>query len=239
LSNRVLALEQFKTAQGLLIKRLLKKVKRLEKKQKARTPGMKLFKIGTSTKKTLDKENVSKHGRDKSNKTEELNPSDKGSGETKVFDYTTVAKKDVNAAEPVSIAGEAVNAASVFPNVSVAGPSASVAGPSKNTVGDLFEDEMTTMADTFMSIRSTKPRTTSVVIHNVKKEPRRATPLPTLQSQDKEEQAQFERDQRIAREKVIEQEAKDAALIKQMEDVQVRIDVDALLAERLQQEERE
>ncbi|GKA28203.1 hypothetical protein Tco_0714371 [Tanacetum coccineum] len=45
LSNRVLALEHSKTAQDLVIKKLQKKVKRLEKTQRARTPGMKLFKI--------------------------------------------------------------------------------------------------------------------------------------------------------------------------------------------------
>ncbi|GKC67862.1 hypothetical protein Tco_1100460 [Tanacetum coccineum] len=54
-----------------------------------------------------------------------------------------------------------------------------------------------------------------------------------------EEQAQFEREKRIARERAIEQEAKDAALIEQMEDIQARMDSDELLAERLQQEERE
>ncbi|GKC94665.1 hypothetical protein Tco_1160107, partial [Tanacetum coccineum] len=54
-----------------------------------------------------------------------------------------------------------------------------------------------------------------------------------------EEQAQFEKEQRIAREKAAEQEAKDVALIKQMEDVQARMDADELLAERLQQQERE
>nr|GEV82122.1 hypothetical protein [Tanacetum cinerariifolium] len=56
-SNMVLALEQFKTTQDLVIKRLKKKVKRLEKKKRARTPWMKLFKIDTSKKRTLDKEN--------------------------------------------------------------------------------------------------------------------------------------------------------------------------------------
>nr|GFA77656.1 hypothetical protein [Tanacetum cinerariifolium] len=165
---RVLALEQFKIAQDLLIKRLKKKVKRLEKKQMARTPGMKLLKIGTSKKKTLDKENVSKHERDESNKIDELNLSNKGSGEAEVFDYATTIKKDVNAAEPISTAGDAVNAASVIPDVSVAGPSTSVAGLSTSTLEDVFEDEMTTMADTLMAIRRTRPRTTSVVIHNVK-----------------------------------------------------------------------
>nr|GEZ41962.1 hypothetical protein [Tanacetum cinerariifolium] len=49
----------------------------------------------------------------------------------------------------------------------------------------------------------------------------------------------FEREQRIAKEKVAEQEAKDAELIEQMEDVQARMDADVLLAKRLQQEERE
>ncbi|GJX81661.1 hypothetical protein Tco_0331142 [Tanacetum coccineum] len=60
LSNRVLALEHSKTAQDLVIKKLQKRVKRLEKALRARTLGMKLFKIGTSKRKSLDKENVSK-----------------------------------------------------------------------------------------------------------------------------------------------------------------------------------
>nr|GEW97653.1 hypothetical protein [Tanacetum cinerariifolium] len=115
LSNRVLALEQFQTAQDLMIKR-------------ERTPGMQLFQIGTSKKKTLDKENVSKQGRDKSNRTEELNLSDK----------------------------------------------------------DIFKDEMTTMDDTLMAIKRTRQRTTTVVIHDVEEEPRRATPPLTVQIQDKD-----------------------------------------------------
>nr|GFB12411.1 hypothetical protein [Tanacetum cinerariifolium] len=63
LSNRVLTLEQSKTAQDLVIKKLQKKVKSLEKKQRAGTPGMNLFKIGTFRRKSLDKENVSKQRR--------------------------------------------------------------------------------------------------------------------------------------------------------------------------------
>nr|GFB52456.1 hypothetical protein [Tanacetum cinerariifolium] len=108
--------------------------------------------------------------------------------------------------------------ASVIPNVSIVGPSTS-------TARDIFKDEMITMVDTLMAIRSTRPRTTSVVIHNVKKEPMRATPLPIVQSQNKG--------------KATEQETKDATLIEQMEDVQARMDADELLAERIQHEERE
>nr|GEU74912.1 ribonuclease H-like domain-containing protein [Tanacetum cinerariifolium] len=174
--------------EDLVIKRLQKKVKILEKKQRARNPGMKRFKIGTFKKKTLDKE------------------------------------IDVNVVEPVSTAGDVVNTASVIPD-------GSAAGPSTSTAGDIFEDKMTTMADTLMAIRSTRPRTTSVVIHNVKEEPRRATPLPTINKHSLRESKRLLG--------AAEQKAKDAALIEQIEDVQVRIDADALLAERFQQEERE
>ncbi|GJU56307.1 uncharacterized mitochondrial protein-like protein [Tanacetum coccineum] len=222
LSNRVLALEQSKTAQDLVIIKLQKKVKRLEKALRARTLGMKLFKIGTSRKKSLDKENVSK----------------------RVFNDIT-AKMDVNTAEPVNAAGDIVNATSVIPDVSADCPSTSIAG-------DIFEDEMTTIADTLIAIRSTRPRTTSAVIRNVEEEPRRATPVPTVQSQDKGKdkmvepgptlknliKAQIQRDAEIAQ-RAVEQEAKDAALIEQIEDVQARMDADVLLAERLQQEEKE
>nr|GFC82767.1 hypothetical protein [Tanacetum cinerariifolium] len=79
--------------------------------------------------------------RDESNKTDELNLSEKVSGETEVFDYTTVAEKDVNAPKPVSTAGDVVNVVSVILNVSAAGPSTS-------TAGDIFEDEITTIDDT-------------------------------------------------------------------------------------------
>ncbi|GJW36080.1 putative ribonuclease H-like domain-containing protein [Tanacetum coccineum] len=173
---------------------------------------------------SLGEKNASKQGRNDSNKTEELNLSDKGSGGTEVFDDTTTAEKDVNAAAPVSTAGDAITAASVIPNVGTAGPSnVSTAGPFTSTAGDIFEDEMTTIADTLVAIRSTRPRTTSVVIRNVEEEQRRATPVPTVQSQDKGKGKM----------------ANDAALIEQIEDVQARMDANVLLAERLQQEERE
>nr|GEV64668.1 ribonuclease H-like domain-containing protein [Tanacetum cinerariifolium] len=59
----VLVLEESKTAQDLVIKKLQKKVKRIERKIKARTPGMTLFKIGNFRRKSLDKKNVSKQRR--------------------------------------------------------------------------------------------------------------------------------------------------------------------------------
>ncbi|GJZ10428.1 hypothetical protein Tco_0545187, partial [Tanacetum coccineum] len=68
LSKRVLALENIKTTQDLEITNLKKRVKKLEKKKKSRTPQLKrrLFKVRTksSAKKSLgDQEDASKQGR--------------------------------------------------------------------------------------------------------------------------------------------------------------------------------
>ncbi|GJW17475.1 hypothetical protein Tco_0024911 [Tanacetum coccineum] len=132
LSNRVLALEQSKTTQDLVINKLQKKVKRLEKALRARTPRMKLFKIGTSRRKGLDKENVSKHGR-KSDKTK---PMFKDSD----FDVLDDAIENVeggSTAKKITTVRDTLNTASI--NVSTAGPSnCSAAGPFTSTTGDIF-----------------------------------------------------------------------------------------------------
>ncbi|GJZ33193.1 hypothetical protein Tco_0578629 [Tanacetum coccineum] len=195
-----------------------KKVKRLEKKQRARTPRMKLFKIGTSKRKSdlneLDDINnmvddamknvegdVETHGRN-SDKTEELN-------------LINTASIDISAADP-----------------------------STSTSRDIFKDEMMTIADTLMAIRSTRPRITSVVICDVEEEPRRATPVPTVQSQNKGKgkmvepehtpkkliKAQIQRDAKIAQ-RLFEEE--------QTQFERERAKDYALLAARLQEIERE
>ncbi|GJW49626.1 hypothetical protein Tco_0090977 [Tanacetum coccineum] len=225
LSDRVLDLEKEKDAQAVEILKLKNIIKKLERKAKSSIPPQKkrLYKQINSSDNSLGKENAYKQGRNDSNKTKEFNLSDKGSGGTEVFDDTTAAEKDVNAAEPVSTVGDAVTATRVIPDIDTAGPS------NVSAAGDIFEDEMMTIADTLVAIRSTRPRTTSIVIRDVEEEPRRATPVPTIQSQDKEDQAHFEREQRITRERAVEQEAKDAGLIEQMEDSRMLVD---MIAER-------
>nr|GEY20547.1 hypothetical protein [Tanacetum cinerariifolium] len=63
LSDRVLDLEKKKTAQAKEIANLKKKVKKLERKRRSRTPKMNLFKIGTSRRRSLGEDDASKHGR--------------------------------------------------------------------------------------------------------------------------------------------------------------------------------
>ncbi|GJS55741.1 hypothetical protein Tco_0629103 [Tanacetum coccineum] len=59
--EQVLDLEKAMTAQAKEIAILKKRVKKLEKRKRSRTQGLKLFKIGTSKRRSLDKEDASKH----------------------------------------------------------------------------------------------------------------------------------------------------------------------------------
>ncbi|GJT21348.1 hypothetical protein Tco_0891285 [Tanacetum coccineum] len=247
LSNRVLALETSKTAQDLVINKLKKKVKRLEKKQRARTPGMKLFKIDTSRRKSLDKENVSKQGRNL--KTRLM--FEEGDFNDDIDDMVNEAMENVeedivNAASTVNTATTGVSAASA--SVTTVGVSISTAesGTPPTTTTTAFEDEDLTIAQTLVKIGSEKAKVKGVDFRDVEESARSITILPTIDPKDKgkgimqepekppknpikaqiqrdaeiaqrlfeEEQAQFEREQKIARERAAEQEAKDATLIK-------------------------
>ncbi|GKB93029.1 hypothetical protein Tco_0979166, partial [Tanacetum coccineum] len=161
-------------------------------------------------------------------------------------------------AEQITTTADTFNTASI--NVSAAGPShvstigplnVSAACPSTSTAGDIFKDEMTT-AQTLVKMRSEKAKEKGVAFRDVDESARPTTILPTIDPKDKCKgimqepkkppknpiKAQIQRDAEIAQ-RAAEQKAKDVALIEQMEDVQARIDADVLLAERLQQEERE
>nr|GEU31423.1 hypothetical protein [Tanacetum cinerariifolium] len=60
LSDRVFDLEKTKNAQAKEIANLKKKVKKLERNRRSRTPGIIFFKIGTSRKRSLGEDDASK-----------------------------------------------------------------------------------------------------------------------------------------------------------------------------------
>ncbi|GKA40175.1 hypothetical protein Tco_0732768 [Tanacetum coccineum] len=103
LSNRVINLEEAKTAQDKVITRLKLRVSRLEKKRKARTSQpmkRRLFKgrVESSTNKSLDKEDVSKQGRNK----DKTKPMFKDSDFDELHDAATTGVSTVSA--PVTTA---------------------------------------------------------------------------------------------------------------------------------------
>ncbi|GJU31010.1 hypothetical protein Tco_1174599 [Tanacetum coccineum] len=157
LSNRVLALEQSKTAQDLVNRKLKKKVRKLEKKLRARTSGMKLFKIGTSIRKSLDKENVSKQGRNL--KTRPMFK--EGDFDDDIDDMVNEAMENVegdtfNDAGAVNTATTGVSSASA--SVTTAGVSISTAESRTppTTTTTAFEDEDLSISQTLIKIRILK-----------------------------------------------------------------------------------
>ncbi|GJV59081.1 hypothetical protein Tco_1465181 [Tanacetum coccineum] len=213
LTKRVIALEEAKTAQDRVIARLKLRVKRLEKKRKARTSQpmkRRLFKgrVETSTDKSLG-EDASKQGSN-DDKTEELNLTveDKGSGE-----------KGGSNVDQVSTARPEISVASVPVNVSVATP---FTPPTTTTI---FGDEDLTIAQTLMKMRSDKgkEKEKGVVLKDEEEPPRlnRSTttlqPLPTIDPKYKElaqrlheeELTEFDRAQK---ERQKQEEATSAAL---------------------------
>ncbi|GJY38233.1 hypothetical protein Tco_0424597 [Tanacetum coccineum] len=197
----VLDLEHTKTTQALEIDNLKRRVKKLEKKQRSRTHGLRrLYKVGLSARVVSSK--------------------DEGVfNDEEVFAGQDMAEKEVSTADPVTTAGEVVTTANV--EVSTASPTAATI-----TTVEL------TLAQTLAELKSARPKTKGVVMQ----EPSETTTTTiTIPSKDKgkgimvEEplkmkkkdqvlfveqeairlQAQFDKEERIAREK----EEDNAALI--------------------------
>ncbi|GJZ86717.1 putative ribonuclease H-like domain-containing protein [Tanacetum coccineum] len=191
LSERVLALENIKTAQDLEITNLKKRVKKLEKKKKSRTPQLKrrLFKvrIESSAEKSLgDQEDASKQGRNEINQDEGISWFQEDAETQGRYGH------DISTAE--------VTTASVPSDVDV-----SAASPIR-LVDDSITDDIT-LAETLMKIKSSSSRS--------------------------------QKDKGVIKGQRREEEASNAALIKEWDSIEATIDADRQLAEQLQAQERE
>ncbi|GKC76907.1 hypothetical protein Tco_1127681, partial [Tanacetum coccineum] len=207
LSDRVLDLETTKTAQAKEIASLKKRVKKLERKRKSKTPGMNLFKIGTSRRRSLGEEDASKQGRNlkqgkQSSIFEESDFDDEGfdADMDEVFkDVEGDAEQVISAAADEVPTGDAVNTAGTEVNtasapVTTAGVSVSTAEPitililhiilllSKQlplTTTIVFEDKDLTIAQTLVKIKSEKSKVRGVVMQ----EPSVTATRPTVPPQ--------------------------------------------------------
>ncbi|GJS97241.1 hypothetical protein Tco_0804209 [Tanacetum coccineum] len=262
LQQRIIDLENTKTAQAQEITSLKLRVKKLEKKRGSRTHKLKrLYKVGSSRRvessedKGLGEEDASKQGRkiDNIDKDAEITLVDETQGrygdnlmfDTSVLDdeevfagldmaekEINVAKKEVSTADPVTTAGEVVTTA----NVEVSTASIIPVSAAVKTV-----DEEMTLDQTLMEIKSTKPKAKRIVMQEPKpEEPKKKKDQIKFDEEVALKlQAQFEEEERLARE--IEQKEEEAKikLINTWDDIQARIDADGELAERLQAQEQE
>ncbi|GJS81467.1 hypothetical protein Tco_0748008 [Tanacetum coccineum] len=166
LSERVLALENIKTAQDLEITNLKKRVKKLEKKKKSRTPQLKrrLFKvrIESSAEKSLgDQEDASKQGRNEIDQDEGISWFQEDAETQGRYGHDT----EINTAS-TSITTASINITTAEPvitasaPIATAGVSVSTAEPSTppTTTTTFIEDEDLIIAQTLMKMRSVKSK---------------------------------------------------------------------------------
>nr|GEU47116.1 hypothetical protein [Tanacetum cinerariifolium] len=224
LSNRVLALEQSKTAQDLVIKKLQKKVKRLEKQQRARTPGMNLFKIG----------DIDDNRDDINDMVDEA--------------IENVEGDTVNAVGTFNTTSTRVSAGSA--SVTTAGVSISTAEPRTppTTITTVFEDEDLTIAQTLVKIRSEKAKEKGVAFRDVEESARPTKILPTIDLKDKgkgimmHEKEMVEFKKRQSEISAVEEASRAAiktAINQELDDIQAMIEADEKMDSRLQFEEQE
>ncbi|GJZ06712.1 hypothetical protein Tco_0540505 [Tanacetum coccineum] len=178
LSDRVLDLETTKTAQAKEIASLKKRVKKLERKRKSKTPWMKrLFKVGRSAqvvssedKGLGDQEDASKQGRkiDDIDKDAEVTLVDETQGrygDDLVFDISVhdgeevfagqdVVENEVSTADLVTTAGEVVTTASV----EVSAARATLVSAATTTTTTVITEVDLILAQALAELRSAKPK---------------------------------------------------------------------------------
>ncbi|GJR62672.1 uncharacterized mitochondrial protein-like protein [Tanacetum coccineum] len=235
LQTRVLDLEKTKTTQQNEIDSLKRRVKKLEKKRSSRTCKLKrLYKVSLSARvesfgneESLG-EDASKQGR--------INAIDADEEITLVSVQDDAEKEmfDVDALndEEVFIAGQNENAVEEVVDAAQVSTAATTV---------TITTKETTLAQALEALKTSKPKVKGIVFQ----EPETVKPMKKKDqiSFDEETalklQAEFDEEERLAREKAeIEKEA-NIALIEEWDDIQAKIDADHQLAERLQAQEQE
>ncbi|GJV19852.1 hypothetical protein Tco_1368872 [Tanacetum coccineum] len=258
--TRVLDLEKTKTTQANEIASLKRRVKKLEKKRSSRTHKLKrLYKVGLSARveSSGDEEDL---GEDASKQGRRINAIDADEDITlvNVQDDADNEMFDVNVlnGEEVFVAGQ---------NENVVEEVVDVAQVSTAATTVTITTEEITLAQALEALKTSKPKVKGIVFQ----EPSTTTTTTTIssqQSQDKgkgimieepvkpmkkkdlirldEEvalklQAEFDEEERLAREKAEKEKEANIALIEEWDDIQAKIDADYQLAERMQAQEQE
>nr|GEU31496.1 hypothetical protein [Tanacetum cinerariifolium] len=227
LQKQVFDLEKAKTAQAKDIADLKKRVKKLERKKKLKTSGLKrLWKgrmidnIDQDIEITLVNESQGRMNEEEMFEANDLDGDevivDATAGE-KVEQSTKVAEKEVSTADPVITAGEVVTTAE------------DVEATTAATTPQISKDELI-LAQTLIEIKAAKPKAREVIVQEPSKFRTTSSSQPSQlpQAKDKEEE-------RITREK----DEATIAMIEQWDKVQAKINADLELAQKLQTKEQE
>nr|GEV37036.1 hypothetical protein [Tanacetum cinerariifolium]GEV82580.1 hypothetical protein [Tanacetum cinerariifolium] len=227
LSQKVLDLEKFKTAQAKVNASLKKRFTKLEQRQSSRISGFHPFRAGTSRRHNLSRRNVSKQER------KNLKPQQKFQYIDDLVDegMKFVLDEDADTKVIVEDKGSGKKRGSTTEAISTARPEVSTAAPkTPHTTTTLVDDEDVTIADTLVKMKSQKAKEKGVTFKDSDDSARPIAsittlqPLPTIDPNDKERERQ--------------EESSKAALGELYDEVQAQIDVDHKLAARLNHEEQ-
>ncbi|GJV71993.1 hypothetical protein Tco_1491988 [Tanacetum coccineum] len=232
---RVLDLEKTKTTQGNEIASLKRRVKKLEKRYRSRTHGLKrLYKVGLSARveSSRDEESL---GKDTS-KQGRINAIDADEEITLVNVQDDVDKEmfdvDTLNGEEVFIAGQ---------NENVVEEVVDVAQVSTAATTVIITTEEITLAQALEALKTSKPKDKGkgIMIEEPVKPMKKKDQISFDEENAKRLQAEFDEEERLAREKDEKEQEANATLIETRDDIQAKIDADHQLAERLQVQEQE
>ncbi|GKB62752.1 hypothetical protein Tco_0918938, partial [Tanacetum coccineum] len=265
LSDKVLDLENVKDAQSLEIKKLKKRVKKIESRKKSRTPQLKrrLFKVRIESfaEKSLgDQEDASKQGRNEIDQDEGISWFQEDSETQGRYGYDI----GVNTAS-TSITSASINITTVEPVTTASAPvtTAEPSTPPPTTTTTPIENEDLTIAQNLMKMKSEKSKAKGVTMQEPSESGTRVrVPPPQIDPKDKgkakmvepenlkkkkyqieydvnvAQRLQAELDEEAMHEKKREEEASKTANIAEWDDVQAMIDADYELAIKLQAKEK-
>ncbi|GJY04615.1 hypothetical protein Tco_0370555 [Tanacetum coccineum] len=91
------------------------------------------------------------------------------------------------------------------------------------------------LAQTLEALKTSKPKVKGIVFQ----EPSTTPTITTISSQQSQDKAKFDKEERLAREKARKEKEANIALIEEWDDIQAKIDADHQLAERLKAQEQE
>ncbi|GJV03065.1 putative ribonuclease H-like domain-containing protein [Tanacetum coccineum] len=243
LSKQVLDLDKEKDAQAMEILKLKQRVKKLERKRKSSIshPRRRIYMQVESSDDDLDEEDASKQGRE----------SDKTKSMFQDSDFD-VLDDDMEDGEGETVHTATTRVSVISAPVTTTGVAISTAEPRTppTTAATAFIDEDLTIAHTLIKMKEEKAKEKGVAIKDVEDSPRlirsitTLQPLPTIDPKDKELAQRLHEEElaeldRAQKERQKQEEATSAALAKEFDEIQARIDADHELAVRLTHEEQE
>ncbi|GJU18591.1 uncharacterized mitochondrial protein-like protein [Tanacetum coccineum] len=259
LQSRVLDLEKTKTTQANEIASLKRRVKKLEKKRSSRTHKLKrLYKVGLTARvessgdeKDLG-EDASKQGRrinaiDADEDITLVNVQDDADNE--MFDVDAlndeevfVAGQNENVVEKVVDAAQVSTAATTVTitteEITLAQALEALKTSKPKVKGIVFQEPSTTTTTTISSQQS-QDKGKGIMIEEPVKPMKKKHQISFDEEVALKLQAEFDEEERLAREKAEKEKEANIALIEEWDDIQAKIDADHQLAERLQAQEQE